>query len=766
MRIFIFWLIGLSLNIQMLGAANAAIPYQLPPEASAVSKQYAAAFRAASDSIDLVHFDVDARAEALDYDVTAAATFVTNNISYDPYIGVLRGPEGTLSTEAGSAWDQAVTLSALINAMGGESMIVEGALSSEDAQRLILQRFRAKTPVSQPVVAKTIAEAMRGYAPQAAIDAALKPRAQADEAGKSTDTIIDTAAKALIAAVETAGTALPAKASAAQFITQIADDYAWVQYRDTPNDPWTTVHPAFGNASAPKVTPVRYIADTVPPEKLHRIRIALEIERFQKGKIVREAIMTPYDRPAANQAGKQISLGIGPNDQITEADDEAGFFLPLLDGQLPAGAKAFTLLGLTAPAADALAGPGIFATVANRFGGALGGLEPRKEGVAPTIGLAGTVLTVSHIAPGGKETHAQRQISDFRPDAPKTTSSMSAAVVFDGVIDVDVGAENKARDYRNLFDANAKRASQLPLYVAISTGALSVEDYLGQDIDPVTDQSWADITLFDDIFSPQTQGNEAVVRQGPFITMRRMQQSAGDNGQLQTVMDILHHQTLGVAATGGAVSLAPRAALKQGVRESVMEGVLIAKDASQSWVNARVGKALNSKAALDAFIAQSNVRETLAQRLRADFEQSGILMMSEASGALRWWRVSATTGETLGMGYEGGSELTEEAQLLTGVVGLIIAGIFAVKGAKSCVDTYSANPKMELCCHAGNAMLFLGGVASGVKAGNALGGAMKDAAMAGLGYFTAMMTWEFTVDAAAATVGSGISDAICAKIVQ
>lgn len=768
MRIFITWLVALSLNVQMFGISHAAQTSQVSAETKAVAARYAKGFAAARDSIELKYFDVDARSEALGYDVDAAADFVVNAIAYDPYIGVLRGPEGTLSAQAGSAWDQAVTLSALINAMGGESMIAQGTLTKDDAERLIAQHFVPRQPLDAGITIESIAKAMQGHVRQDAIDTALalKDDALASNEGADTDAIVAAVTSNLLSALNKAGKAIPQSLPADAFIEQIAEDYAWVRYRDTPNDPWKVVHPAFGAANTPNVDAERFVADTVPPEKLHLIKIELDIERFENGKVKREKIMTAYERPVANQASQQISLAIAPNNQTAGPNQEAGFFLPLLNGQLPVGAQAFTLLGLTAPAEDALGGPAIFATVANRFGGALSGLDDRKEGETPAIGLAGVILKVSHTAPGEKPVVAQRRLSDFRPDAPQGLGSMSSAVVFDGVIDVSVGAENKARDYRNLFDANAKRAAQMPLLLAVSTGKISMEDYIAQDEEIVTDQSWGDMTVYGEAFAPNRGEAQSVVRQGPLVVMHRLQQSGGAKGQLQSIVDIMLDDALGLNSENGGVSLAPEASLRLGASETLMEGAMVGKQLSDSWVTAALGEVIANEAALDTFVSKGGITQGMAERLAADFAHSGLLILSQDDGPLRWWRVSAQTGKALGMSYHGGSELAEYEKL-TNAVGLMVAGTFAAKGAVACNESYENDPGMLACCQAGNALMLAGGIAAGMAAGGALAAnTAKDAALAGLGYFTTMMTWEFTVDVAAATVGGAIADAACSRIVK
>ena len=62
-------------------------------------------------------WSIAALAESLQYDPQAAFAFVRDSIAFDPYPGVLRGAAGTLAARAGNAYDRALLLGALLDAM-------------------------------------------------------------------------------------------------------------------------------------------------------------------------------------------------------------------------------------------------------------------------------------------------------------------------------------------------------------------------------------------------------------------------------------------------------------------------------------------------------------------------------------------------------------------------------------------------------------------------------------------------------------------------
>src|SRR5215213_2911455 len=56
-----------------------------------------------------------AKATELAFDIEQIFRFVADEIQYDPYVGALRGPTGTLWSLAGNSVDQALLLAALLD---------------------------------------------------------------------------------------------------------------------------------------------------------------------------------------------------------------------------------------------------------------------------------------------------------------------------------------------------------------------------------------------------------------------------------------------------------------------------------------------------------------------------------------------------------------------------------------------------------------------------------------------------------------------------
>ena len=76
-------------------------------------------------------------AAALDYDAERIFRFVSDEVRYDPYSGILRGARGTLSSRAGNSADQALLLAALLDASLLPVRFAVGEIDSATADTLL-----------------------------------------------------------------------------------------------------------------------------------------------------------------------------------------------------------------------------------------------------------------------------------------------------------------------------------------------------------------------------------------------------------------------------------------------------------------------------------------------------------------------------------------------------------------------------------------------------------------------------------------------------
>jgi transglutaminase-like putative cysteine protease len=205
-------------------------------------------------AIDRAAFDQGILLNRLDFDDAAIVRFVTEDIAYQQYAGVLRGARGTLLARAGNALDQSLLLATLLNDAGFETTIRSGTLTVDDAARLLGMLAQSPEQTVTPAPA-SVAKAQAQLHERFEVLLDLEAR-EGRTPGISMDEITDGIARDrddLLAALGKAGIRLgDGQASAA--LLQEAREYYWVDYRSGPSAPWKSVHVVFGATPPPEVT--------------------------------------------------------------------------------------------------------------------------------------------------------------------------------------------------------------------------------------------------------------------------------------------------------------------------------------------------------------------------------------------------------------------------------------------------------------------------------------------------------------------------------
>lgn len=208
----------------------------------------------------------------------AALQFVRDNIAFEPYEGVLRGPEGALAARAANSWDQALLLQALLTAMGQASRIVQSQLDDTQCNTLV-DAFLQAAPRPEPAgdAAKALADAARATGIPAAQmqDLVGKQDATADSAFAEMQQLAATHAGLLRAALRdhaVDGASMRAAAVASvrrhAFLQLAAKVDGQARYRDFDATP---LGAADGSSSAREGAP--------PPElPRHRLRVQLQYQ--------------------------------------------------------------------------------------------------------------------------------------------------------------------------------------------------------------------------------------------------------------------------------------------------------------------------------------------------------------------------------------------------------------------------------------------------------------------------------------------------------
>ncbi len=710
-------------------------------------------------TLDRAAFDVEALLDSLDYDAAEIVDFVRNEIAFEQYPGLLRGPEGTLVSRSGNALDQAVLLAKLLRGAGHDARIAHARLNGQQARELLEQmqrEYRKPAPIGDAEAAfqayvKHGAVVASDSTARAAVKDLFEPLpvvgdAQREEAGAIANFIRGQfdAKGAMLGKGDKSGD---------EMLMQEARDYFWVQTRDRAASPWHDLHPAFENDQLlAGLAFAGAFGEQVPTELLHRLRIRVFAERWKDGSLEAFPISDAWERPVANLWDKPITVGVIPNTLLNVAGtapdidrivEEAEFFVPLLMDEVAPGAVFFDRYGNRVdPMAAAAPGAGLFASIQGAFGKATGRLDPGKS--LPSLSAQWVEFTL--IAPGGAEqVHRRTTFDRIGPAAraagappaalkPATPEELRALLERQTTM-VNVGATSRAlavdRSLKHVEDSMAA-------LLTITRGIHRTGEITAPPANAKVSAAWpGQMTLYAklDQAAAVSEGHR-IYRSAPALVMHRSALLAGE-GVLEGI-DIVTNPRRAVRLAGPP-ALEPRLLVDVGVLETQSEGTVLNQD----------GKVLNTALAFEQarslghdpmLFMPGNALPVLAvssdslQHMRDDLaEGHAVLTPGPEAGLSRlgWWRVDPATGQTLGMLADGrGSAITEALVTYSNA----ISQAFLVVGLMGCVsDAHRSGSKpggggRAACCLASNFLLFgvgwLGGVVGTAHGSAQLGGTL------------------------------------------
>lgn len=250
---------------------------------------------------------VEQLAADLEYDVERIFRFVSDEIRYDPYVGVLRGATGTLWSRAGNSADQAVLLAGMLNAALVETRFVTGALDDAGAARLTaaatIDEVTLREQLAPVFAVSREATAEELDAVSSADIAALPERSAALRA----------AARAQLAdGVSTIGSSLAAagiELPAAEFHLPDRElaEHVWVQYASGAR--WIDLDPSVpGGEPGAVLTDAASTLPTLPDELRHAVTVALTAEVIAGGAPAHQQLIS-YHAFTEQLVGLPISIG-------------------------------------------------------------------------------------------------------------------------------------------------------------------------------------------------------------------------------------------------------------------------------------------------------------------------------------------------------------------------------------------------------------------------------------------------------------------------
>jgi hypothetical protein len=338
---------------------------------------------------DLAFVEPEHFAAALGKDPVRIFEFVRDQVAYEPYVGCLRGPRGTLLALAGNSVDRAALLASLLTHAGHRARFVHGPLPDSRVQDLVASVFaeRPEAGPSQP-----------------------QPHGPGKTAADVLAAGVDRDVKALVSSLKDAGLPAQAEVTSLQSLLEETRDHYWVQWWRDGN--WVDLDPSFATA-APGATYARPVAtfDALPDALFHRVDIRIRLEEYTgAARSTREVLQ--YSAKAADLSGVDIALvhlaerprdrakgsGLGAFSSGGGAAGQAGQLRPVLivRGQAVAGAPFWR----NAPRKSSGAG----------FDSLFGGGD---EEAAPVAVAVGEFLQFEFVAPGGRKDSVVREVFDL-----------------------------------------------------------------------------------------------------------------------------------------------------------------------------------------------------------------------------------------------------------------------------------------------------------------------------------------------------------------
>lgn len=638
-------------------------------------------------------FDKDKLLDALDYDAEQIVDFVSNEVAFQPYRGVLRGVRGTLEGRSGNSHDQALTLASMLRDAGFDAQILVGELSSDQASELARNMAMPEHPEERqrPRYTAEIEKLLQDVRSQGT---------PVSELISETQSIAEELSHIL-----RESSARPTISKVLKEMEESGQKYRWVRYRLGAAEPWREVHPAYRAAADWQLKFTAIENDQIDPSSLQTVGIELWIEDTDG---TRHQVSGSWSAPAANLWGRPLSIELASNAILkpalwTQPDqliDESHYFFVQIDGAIPQDALVFDLYGNVYPGAAIAGLNSLFATIdqkgrkavtaLNSIGADLHGVQgAQSQGKQ----LAKVWLSFKLGTQEGSEKVVHRTL--FRGRALDDKRNAAASLLQRWEVDIATTAA-MPQVYRyaetDRLISSIEKLERFYEFLAKNKKA-SEGDIIERLSDFATDPTLSRLAMLRSLFEKFQWPPDVIsfIHEPNILAIRHGLSFKDGLWHSYELTDIVSNGRLSFRLEHGALLLAADASLMRGVWETRAEAFGVVSQPA----------AVRSIAAYEVLVNRAE--------LHYEVSDDGASIRLTAADGSAWWEIDEATGSTVGMMESshglGGSEVTEYTLFTIFTAAMSVA--FFMVGSSVCVTGGGE----FVCCVVTNASIALVGVA-------------------------------------------------------
>ncbi len=620
-------------------------------------------------TLDKSIFDNDEILIKFDFDAQNIIAFMQDKFVFQPYVGLLRGVQGTLNSRAGNALDQAVLLAKLLSDAGLEVKIANGQLTEKDIKVLIASTANAQLP-KQIGNGEEFEKALAKFN--------TKKQNKIDWEKSETNKSYNQSKQIIEKLLKDNNVELVNKDITSELIAQ-SKDYFWVEYRMSPSDEWASAHPAFAKDYPVNVKATSYIKGDIPDKYLHKLKVEAFIQQRIDNKIKTHSLMPAWEKPTANLDNFAITYtnaasGIKLDYDLEQIVKDTTYFIPTFNGNA-VGTKVFDLAGrmIDKEAMQSGGAGGLFQAIADKTGGALDKVSGKKSG-KPYMQLDAQWLQFTFTQPGGSSFVQKRYLYQAPTKKVDADSKIAAKLALMSQYKFLTSTGNQsnaflASVYLDLLNAG------MPL---LKSSAKKVYGNQETVAFPKTIPTSAfELFTQNQIMNNNPNLDDSIIRYKNSANLLGFKRGFKSYDKEIFAVDVISNRQRFIKNLDGKIINQTQVARNHGVWETACEKLPaqildldnesldtmeITKAALRQNIDLKVIDANKPDLKLIESIFSDN--QMVINRAKADLSNgySLIIPAKKPSNLMMsgWWRINTQTGETLGMTADGGGQSATE----------------------------------------------------------------------------------------------------------